>query len=272
VAFFLFYQVWKYLFLWQLDQPAAGDTGGLFFPKAMTHTFVGLYIQQVCMAGLFFLAQDANKKPSCIVEGALTIVLIFLTFGYHMIILDSYNPLKRALPLSLANKSYGVAQDGRLSSTPSEIDTVPEDRYGSKHPLAKKSMDGKPTRGVEEHPMGRVGQKDFVEDGKGSSSAGPEMNAEVDLAVDRVGEDGRVGAAGQDDAYKQKEEPADFNHPALQEQQIVWFPQDTLGVADAEVAELSKSQIKAATTNAGMDEKGKITITGHPPGRKLRTL
>ncbi|KDN34824.1 hypothetical protein RSAG8_12122, partial [Rhizoctonia solani AG-8 WAC10335] len=28
VAFFLFYQVWKYLFLWQFGQPEAGDTGG----------------------------------------------------------------------------------------------------------------------------------------------------------------------------------------------------------------------------------------------------
>ncbi|CAE6409810.1 unnamed protein product [Rhizoctonia solani] len=35
VAFFLFYQVWKYLFLWQLGQPEAGNTGGLSFPKAV---------------------------------------------------------------------------------------------------------------------------------------------------------------------------------------------------------------------------------------------
>lgn len=33
--------VWKYLFLWQLDQPASGDTGGLSFPKAIQHTFAG---------------------------------------------------------------------------------------------------------------------------------------------------------------------------------------------------------------------------------------
>ncbi|CAE6423927.1 unnamed protein product, partial [Rhizoctonia solani] len=49
VAFFLSYQVWKYLFLWQFGQPEAGDTGGLFFPKAMQHTFVGLYIEQICL-------------------------------------------------------------------------------------------------------------------------------------------------------------------------------------------------------------------------------
>ena len=71
--------LYKYLFLYQLDQPPAGDTGGLFFPKAMQHLFVGLYIQQICLAALFFLAQDENKKPSAVPEGALMIVLIIFT-------------------------------------------------------------------------------------------------------------------------------------------------------------------------------------------------
>lgn len=72
VAFFLFYQVWKYLFLWQMGQPESGDTGGLFFPKALTHVFVGVYIQQVCLAALFFL----GGVP---IEGGFTVVLIIAT-------------------------------------------------------------------------------------------------------------------------------------------------------------------------------------------------
>lgn len=78
-TFFVFYLLWKYLFLYQLDQPASGDTGGIFFPKAIQHVFVGLYIQQICLAALFFLAQNANKKQSAIPEGALMIVLIVVT-------------------------------------------------------------------------------------------------------------------------------------------------------------------------------------------------
>ncbi|KAG8707762.1 hypothetical protein FRC08_000307 [Ceratobasidium sp. 394] len=57
VSFFLFYQVWKYLFLWQFGQPEAGDTGGLFFPKAIQHVFVGLYIQQI-----FRDPEDLDKR------------------------------------------------------------------------------------------------------------------------------------------------------------------------------------------------------------------
>lgn len=78
-SFFLLYQLWKYLFLWQLDQPASSETGGLFFPKALQHIFVGLYIQQICLGALFFLAQDDHGHPSAVPEGALMIVLIAFT-------------------------------------------------------------------------------------------------------------------------------------------------------------------------------------------------
>lgn len=65
----------------QIDTPAESDTGGLFFPKAITHLFVGMYIQQVALCALFFLAQDQNGKQSAIAEGALMVVLIVITVG-----------------------------------------------------------------------------------------------------------------------------------------------------------------------------------------------
>jgi calcium permeable stress-gated cation channel len=78
-AFFLFYFLYKYLFTWVNDQPHSSDTGGLFFPKAIQHMFVGLYIQQLCLCALFFLARDDSKSPSAIPEGALMVVLIVFT-------------------------------------------------------------------------------------------------------------------------------------------------------------------------------------------------
>ena len=78
-AFVLFYLLYKYLFTWVNDQPHSSDTGGLFFPKAIQHLFVGLYVQQLCLCALFFLAQNSDNKPSAIPEGALMIVLIIFT-------------------------------------------------------------------------------------------------------------------------------------------------------------------------------------------------
>jgi hypothetical protein len=89
-TFFLFYQAWKYAFTWQLDQPPSGETGGLFFPKAIQHIFVGLYVQQVCLAALFFLAQDENRRPSAIPMGALMVVLIFFTVRGMVFVLNRW--------------------------------------------------------------------------------------------------------------------------------------------------------------------------------------
>lgn len=58
----------KYFFLWVYEQPHAQDTG-LFFPKAIQHVFVGLYVQQLCLAALFFLATDKNKRANAAPRG-----------------------------------------------------------------------------------------------------------------------------------------------------------------------------------------------------------
>src|ERR1700742_3066770 len=60
---------WTKLTLCRLDQPASGDTGGLFFPLAIQHTLIGLYLQQVVLAALFFLGKGFG-------EGVVTVVLI----------------------------------------------------------------------------------------------------------------------------------------------------------------------------------------------------
>jgi calcium permeable stress-gated cation channel len=132
VTFVFFYFLWKYLFIWQLDQPRAGDSGGLFYPKAIHHVFVGLYLQQICLAALFFLARDENQKASAIPEGVLMIVLIAVTVRsmelafrrktsninlvtqifFHFTLYNSYGPLINALPLSLSNKTGALALPG----------------------------------------------------------------------------------------------------------------------------------------------------------------
>lgn len=62
VSFILLYFGYKYLFVWVVDQPAWAETGGLFFPKAVDHVFVGLYLEQICLATLFFLARDEDGQ------------------------------------------------------------------------------------------------------------------------------------------------------------------------------------------------------------------
>ena len=78
-TFFMFYQLYKYLFLYVYQQPATTDTGGLFYPKAYQHVLVGMYVQQICLCALFFLSTDTQGRHSSVGEGALMVVLIVIT-------------------------------------------------------------------------------------------------------------------------------------------------------------------------------------------------
>ena len=48
---------------------------GLFYPSAIGHVFAALYIQLLCMTGLFFLARDVNDAVSALPEAICTSAL-----------------------------------------------------------------------------------------------------------------------------------------------------------------------------------------------------
>jgi len=231
-TFFLFYQVWKYLFTWQLDQAPASETGGLFFPKAIQHIFIGMYVQQLCLTALFFLAQDENKRASAIPMGALMVVLIFLTICFHLLIANSYGPLKSALPLSLADKTYDANHPIQ-----SEEDLGPE-------PSMKPLPDRPASQDAANVENGGV--KPIPIEAKPKDEEAEEDEELHDFTI---------------------EGPRDFDHPAsVETQRIIWVPGDELGLGKAEVEDMKQRGIQASWEKAEMDEKGKVKITGPPPG------
>ncbi|KAG8909434.1 hypothetical protein FRC01_006946, partial [Tulasnella sp. 417] len=104
LAAFLLWVAWKYLFTWVFDQPDAGETGGLYYPLALGNLFVGLYIEQICLAGLFFLATDSQGRRSSIPQGALMVVLLAITLASHVLFVHSFGPLTKHLPTVLSTK------------------------------------------------------------------------------------------------------------------------------------------------------------------------
>ncbi|KAL8292653.1 hypothetical protein RQP46_001265 [Phenoliferia psychrophenolica] len=101
-----------YLFIWVYDTPASKETGGLFYPKALSHIVVGLYIEQFCLAGLFFLARDSQGHASAIPEAALIVVLIVFTIFYQNTLNTGYAPLISNLPLSFHDRIDRVRRSG----------------------------------------------------------------------------------------------------------------------------------------------------------------
>ncbi|KAF8627878.1 hypothetical protein AX15_004194 [Amanita polypyramis BW_CC] len=151
-TFFLFYLLYKYLFLWVYQQGT--DTGGLFFPKAIQHLFVGLYVEQVCLAALFFLSQDEHKRPSAVPEGALMVVLIVFTAFFHLIINHSYGPLERALPMTLADKTYNPHTAAQEANQGTSLDNNSSDYHFISNTAALGSREQLATADSKEEPYG----------------------------------------------------------------------------------------------------------------------
>jgi hypothetical protein len=71
----MFYQLYKYLFLWQFEQPPSSDTGGLFFPKAISQLFVGLYISEVNIIHSPHVSRDFNYSLCSCADMSCRVVL-----------------------------------------------------------------------------------------------------------------------------------------------------------------------------------------------------
>ncbi|GAA5838909.1 hypothetical protein JCM11251_003734 [Rhodosporidiobolus azoricus] len=252
LAFALYWFVYKYLFLLVIDTPPATETGGLFFPKALTHIFVGLYIEQLCMTGLFFLAQDENKKQSAIPQGAIMVVLIVITVGFHILMLSGYHPLVQYLPISVAGRMADSANEPLLGGGGSENggngksnfpttfqgETPKEGEKSTFPPPARGSFDDhKPLRAIDTHDTaGTAAQKEDVE---------------------------RSGTLpGEEHLDKNA-----FDHPATyKDYPTVWIPQDPQGLWRDEVEATKAAGVDVSAEGAQMNEKGKVDIQRAPPG------
>jgi calcium permeable stress-gated cation channel len=113
------------------------DTGGVLFPRAINQTFTGLYVMELCLTGLFFLQQDQNGTNTCIPQGIIMIVSIFLTVIYQFLLNWSFGPLFRYLPITFEDEAvlrdiaFQKAQDKRMGIEDSDDDEATNLTAGS---------------------------------------------------------------------------------------------------------------------------------------------
>lgn len=148
-----------------------------------------------------------------------------------MVIVTSYGPLKSALPLSLADKTYNASDLNRTEDLEHEPSGKSVSDPRTSHDAAYAENGGLDPTPVEGKPKDEEAEED------------EELH---DFTVDG---------------------PKDFDHPAsVETQRIVWVPDDDLGLGKAEVGDMTTRGIEGSVEKAEMDEKGKVKITGPPPG------
>lgn len=74
------------------------DTGGLLFPRAINQLFVGVYVMEIAMVGLFFAFPGEN---SCTAQAIIMIVMLVGTIIFQWLLNDAFAPLFRYLPITL---------------------------------------------------------------------------------------------------------------------------------------------------------------------------
>jgi hypothetical protein len=88
------------------------DGGGLFYPKALKHLLIGLYMMQVCLIALFLLVRDSQDKARCIGQACIMVLATGLTVVYHRLLCRAFNPLLNFSPTALKDT---LAKDSVIS-------------------------------------------------------------------------------------------------------------------------------------------------------------
>ncbi|KAF8070342.1 DUF221 family protein [Lyophyllum atratum] len=144
ISFSMFYLAWKFLLTQVFDQPDERETGGLYFPMAMSNLFVGLYIEQICLACLFFLKVE-REKGSAIAEGILMLALVAITLTAQLFLNHSFSPITNYLPMSLATKKMAKRYERKIEgqsglvSAEDEIDLFSREQIRSIRKRIKKT-------------------------------------------------------------------------------------------------------------------------------------
>ena len=116
------YIVYKYNLLYVYDTELL-DSKGLYYPRALMHLMMGLYLSEICLIGLFALSSAFAP---------LILMALFLVFTglVHISLNEAVSPLLYNLPRTLALESEEVEQGDQAHGLEGPLDTATESSPG----------------------------------------------------------------------------------------------------------------------------------------------
>ncbi|KAK3715002.1 phosphate metabolism protein 7 [Vermiconidia calcicola] len=226
------------------------DTKGRVYPRALQQLFIGLYLAEICLIGLFALATGESVGAL----GPLIMMILFLIFTalYQIALNGALEPLLEYLPKSMdaeerrllaldhqqghgGDLEYGGYQDGEKMQT---------------HPSAAAASNGK-NMGPAPHKKPNMITKFFRPD------------VYTDYATMR-----RLVPKDVEIRYSEFEEENAYFHPSITNlTPLLWVPRDPVGISRQECAETGQV-IPITDEGAYLDEKNKVVWDaqdGRPP-------
>ena len=301
ITFSLLYFAHRYTMLYVTRFES--DTGGVLYPRAINQTFTGIYVMELCLAGLFFIVIDENDNHTCTTHGIVMFVVLGCTIVYQVLLNQSFSPLFRYLPISfedeavLRDEAFQRAQDRRFGVIEEEagedIEDQDEKLVGNDQDIEMQKL-GEDNQGpASKNPMRQVGT--WAKDGgaqlghlakgggkqlrrldpRGGSEATQYRHnqRQKDLEAQRaIGEALYGGFHDEIEDLTPDERDAlvrhAFQHSALRARRpVVWLPRDDLGVSDDEVRRMKAYSDNIWISNEGtaLDSKVRVVYGKSPP-------
>lgn len=231
IGLYFFYLAYRYNLLYVSN--ADVDTKGRVYPRALQQVFVGLYVAEVCLIGLFAIATAASI--GALGPLILMIVLLIFTILYHGFLNTALTPLINFLPKSLES----------------------EERRLFEEEMAAESGD-KEESGYNNTELGPAPHK---KPGFIKKFLRPDVYTDYATMRRLVPKEIQI-------RYEEEDEQNAYYHPAITSSPpLLWIPRDPLGISTQEVRETGKI-IPITDESAHLDAKNKViwdAEDGRPP-------
>lgn len=233
IGLYLFYFAYRYNLMFVSN--ANIDTKGRIYPRALQQLFVGLYIAEICLIGLFAIATGHSRGAL----GPLILMILFLIFTalYNIALNSALDPLLNYLPKSLDAEERGLVEAERNAASGEPVDPekaaviIPKEATPHKRPnMLTKFL--RPDIYTDYHTMRRLVPKD--------------------IPIEYTPE-------GEEEAY--------FHPSVTSRTPLLWIPRDPVGMSAKEVHESSRV-IPITDEGAYLDDKNKVVWDaqdGRPP-------
>ncbi|ELU38476.1 DUF221 family protein [Rhizoctonia solani AG-1 IA] len=272
------------VFLWVYDQPEPQETGGLYVSEGINVLFVltlvpsfpkypvvvGLYIEQLCLAGLFFL--DA-RKTSSLVLGIFMVILLVITIGVQILLRKSFDRPAHAVTSDIEDEEMDLFKRDRAL----RLQTLIRRKVNKKLKLPTKPKQDKDTGFAPPAPAGEPGTsripdaaprlgtpklltRSNTQDSARSRKSNKSKKSDKDriqIAPAAPAQKSSIAGNSSSEDDSDLDEFA-FDHPNT-------YKDDTLGISTVLLKELHAAKVEASDEGAEMDEKGVVIVKRNPP-------
>lgn len=254
IGLFLFYLGFRYnfIYVWHVDC----DTKGLMYARALQQLFVGVYLAEFCMIGLFAIKLADSTK----LLGPLILMIIFTIFTvlYNISLNAALRPLLKYLPKTLETEERRLLaaenEESDVENDAADVPPTPPPKPGSMS-----------SQGKEERPS-TLGSPMSTDAEKTLTQLPPKQEQPNFIMkwlmpyryTDYYTLRRLVPREAFDIQYDEQTERDAYFHPSVtKEPDLLWIPRDDAGVSRQEIRHTSKVT-PITDEGATLDQKGNI--------------